>query len=313
MAKENKKSKRLEMAEEGVLNSQYTQNSWFVKVKVAYAIERVVFSFVKKGKQGSGFDIYVDMFAFDIWADDILNGTLARVIAAEKKAGEEYPKTYKFVTGDKGQKSVGFAMSSSGNGYVVNGSIVNSEGKREYGNVPVDYMWLRILAKNFKRTSEAHFSELAKITVEASTKFHGELGANDEATASVPEEAVNTTDTADAKNETSTQTSADANANKAAKTSENASVELKQAAVFVCSTPQKTERGYEAEAYTKKKDGSKGKTKLTLIIKSDSKITKEEYMNIYNATTEHSDVLLSFMGYADPADKTILFLESLTA
>ena len=63
----------------------------------------------------------------------------------------------------------------------------------------------------------------------------------------------------------------------------------------------------------KKKDGSKGKTKLTLIIKSDSKITKEEYMNIYNATTEHSDVLLSFMGYADPADKTILFLESLTA
>lgn len=310
MAKEDKKSKWLEMAQDGVLNSQYTKNSWFVKVKAAYSIERVCFSFVMKGQNGSGFDIYVDMFLFDLWADDILNGTFARIIDAEAKAGEEYPKHYKFVTGNSGQKSVGFAVSKNGNGFVVNGTIIkDGESKKTFANIPVDYNWLRILAKNFKRTSQAHFDELAKITVEASNKFHGNLDASDEATNSVPEE--NATGNSPDKEQAATEDKK-ATTKEVSKANEPAPA-LNVAEVFVCSTPQKTDRGYEAEAYNKKEDGSKGQTKLTLIIKPDASITKEEYMNIYNATSEHKDVLLKFLGYADPNNKTIIFLDSLPA
>ena len=51
MSKENKTTARQNMASEGVLNEQYTLNSWFVKVKIAFGIDRVVFSFVEKGKK----------------------------------------------------------------------------------------------------------------------------------------------------------------------------------------------------------------------------------------------------------------------
>ena len=38
MSKENKTTARQNMASEGVLNEQYTLNSWFVKVKIAFGI-----------------------------------------------------------------------------------------------------------------------------------------------------------------------------------------------------------------------------------------------------------------------------------
>lgn len=41
MSKENKTTARQNMASEGVLNEQYTLNSWFVKVKIAYGIDMI--------------------------------------------------------------------------------------------------------------------------------------------------------------------------------------------------------------------------------------------------------------------------------
>ena len=300
-----KKSKRFEMADEGVLNSQFTQNGWFVKVKAAYAIDRVCFSFVMKGKKGEGFDVYVDMDIFDLWADDILNGTFARVIAAEKKAGEDYPKYYKYITGDHGQKSVGFAASSSGSGFVVNGTTTKlvddaKSGKKKvekvHGNVPVDLNWLRILAKYFKRTSQAHFDELARLINDAASRFHDAVGKDDEPTGSMPE-----TVSPDEKKEEPVKTSS----------TQNKKPELRQSSVFVCSTPQQTERGFEAEAYARKADGSKAKTKLTLIIKPHS-MGRDQYVKLCNDTGAHSDVLITFQGYADEHDKRIVYLERLT-
>lgn len=52
MSKENKTTARQNMASEGVLNEQYTLNSWFVKVKIAYGIDQWYFLLLKKGKKG---------------------------------------------------------------------------------------------------------------------------------------------------------------------------------------------------------------------------------------------------------------------
>ena len=105
---ENKDSKNMKAAKEGVLLEQYTLKGWFVKVKAtAFAIDKVIFSFVKKGTNGSGFDVYMDIDKFDLWCDDILSGRVASVISAEKKAGVKEPQTFKYVTGTDGAKYIG--------------------------------------------------------------------------------------------------------------------------------------------------------------------------------------------------------------
>lgn len=177
MAKEARKlSRRQEMANEGTINAQYTQNAWFVKVKPAFSIHKILIDFVEKGKKGSGFGIYVDLDLFDNWMDDVLSRTFARMLRAELEAGEKYPKYYKYVTGENGEKSVGFANSTGkSGGYVINGSTVVN-GSRVFANVPVDYNWLSTTAKYYKAcVKEAQvFETMARTIVEASQKYHQE-------------------------------------------------------------------------------------------------------------------------------------------
>lgn len=171
-----KLSRRQDLANEGTINAQYTQNAWFVKVKPAFSIHKILIDFVEKGKNGSGFGIYVDLDLFDNWMDDVLSRTFARMLRAEAESGEKYPKYYKYVTGENGEKSVGFANSTGkSGGYVINGSTVVN-GSRVFANVPVDYNWLATTAKYYKAcVKEAQvFEALARTIVEASQKYHQE-------------------------------------------------------------------------------------------------------------------------------------------
>lgn len=174
-------AKCVQYAEEGILGAQYTLNGWFVKIKPLFSMDgknkfaknkpSVIFSFVQKGTQGSGFDIYMDIDIFDNWADDVLDvtKTFKKVIEAEKAAGEKYPKAYLYKTGDNGQKSVGFCPSTvTGAFCTVNGSTVSDNGKKVYANIPVDYDWMRTVCKKFKRITKPYFEMMAKVTYENS-------------------------------------------------------------------------------------------------------------------------------------------------
>ena len=182
MSKENKTTARQNMASEGVLNEQYTLNSWFVNVKIAFGIDRVVFSFVEKGKKGKGFDVYMNIDAFYNWMEDVKNFQFKKIIAEEKASGSKYPKPYKFITGLNGEKSVGFAPSTSENAFaVINGTYNSKESGKQYANIPVDYDWLRTTARWFFLTSKGYYEEMAETTVKSSTAYRNNLGEDDEA------------------------------------------------------------------------------------------------------------------------------------
>jgi len=161
------KSKRRKEIEEGIIANQYTLENWFVKIYPAYAIDLVKFSFVMKGHNGEGFDIYVSMDKMDLWCDDILSFRMQKIIEAEKAAGEKYPKTYKYITGTDGSKSVGFAPSTVKGAFAVINASVVKDGKMVFANIPVDYDWLRIMAKWFRRTSEKWFSDMAALLLDS--------------------------------------------------------------------------------------------------------------------------------------------------
>lgn len=180
MEKEYKPTARQNMASEGVLNEQYTLDSWFVKIKPAYGIDRVNFSFVEKGKNGKGFNVYVNIDTFYNWMEDVQNFRLYKIIEAEKKENSKYPKHYKFITGTNGEKSVGFAPSTIKTAFVVINGTYKSDSGNQYACVPVDYDWLRTTARWFFLTSKGYYEEMAETTVKASTAYRNSLGEDDE-------------------------------------------------------------------------------------------------------------------------------------
>lgn len=184
-----KRISRLEkMARDGAFKEQYAKE-WFVKIKPAYGIDKVLFSFVMKNTSGKTFfDIYVDMDVFDVWADDILSNYFEQRILAESKAGEVYPKEYKYVTGDDGKLNVGFMYSTMYNCPLINATagMKNKDGKIIYAKIPLPMVWLKAVARQFKRTSAARFAELDKIMMEAANKYHHELTEDDESVYTIP-------------------------------------------------------------------------------------------------------------------------------
>ncbi len=181
MEKEYKPTARQNMASEGVLNEQYTLDSWFVKIKPAYGIDRVNFSFVEKGKNGKGFNVYVNIDTFYNWMEDVQNFRLYKIIEAEKKENSKYPKQSTFITGTTGEKSVGFAPSTIKTAFVVINGTYKSDSGNQYACVPVDYDWLRTTARWFFLTSKSYYEEMAETTVKSSTAYRNNLGEDDEA------------------------------------------------------------------------------------------------------------------------------------
>lgn len=174
---EDKKYREISYAESAAKdNSIFTAwtRKWGIHVRPWYAMDKLKFSFVDVGKSGKGdsFDICMDIVkygfpCFKKWVNDILSPTrrFEMILAQEAKEGEQYPKHYKYVTGNKGDKSIGICNSKNG-GYVINASI-NKKGKRIIANIPVDFGDLMMLAQNFLDSYEERASYLTEIRKEA--------------------------------------------------------------------------------------------------------------------------------------------------
>ena len=80
-----------------------------------------------------------------------------------------------------GEKSVGFAPSTSENAFaVINGTYNSKESGKQYANIPVDYDWSRTTARWFFLTSKSYYEEMAETTVKSSTAYRNNLGEDDE-------------------------------------------------------------------------------------------------------------------------------------
>jgi len=159
-----------EAAKDNELFRLWTQ-TWGLIVRPAYDIDKLKFSFIEKGTEGKGksFDIYVECLkfgasCFDDWAYDILNDRrLEKILAKEKQEGQKYPVYYKYVTGENGEKSVGIANSTKGDGYCINAC----GGDKTYANVPVSFHDLRKMAEAYKRSYRKRVAYLDQLREEA--------------------------------------------------------------------------------------------------------------------------------------------------
>ena len=137
-------------------------------VRPWYKVDKVVYDVIEVGEQGAGIQVCQSTLGqancLDDWAYDILssNRRFEAIMQAESKAGEKYPKAYKWVTGESAEKSIGIANSSSGNGYVIN---VN-EGNKHY-NIPVSFHDLRRFSEAYLRSYETRKEELEQIRLTA--------------------------------------------------------------------------------------------------------------------------------------------------
>lgn len=154
--------------EKGQIASFYTLNGWFCTIKPAYKIDKVQFDFVKKGTNAkSAFSIYVDMDRFDLLCDDILSGRFSAALEADK--GGTNPQAWKYVTGEKASKELRIGAGRN-TPVVIQG--VDKKTQGAYASVGImGYDDLRILAKDFRRTSAAAFNERAQRCLEEAGKY----------------------------------------------------------------------------------------------------------------------------------------------
>lgn len=185
-----------EQMSQNAIIEMWTETRGF-KVYTAYGIDKLKFSFIEKGAQGKGnsFDIYMECLrdgtqCFDNWAYDILHGRFEKALYAEKQAGEKYPKAFKYVTGEVGEKTIGIMNSSSNTGYCINASIPNPNKKNKddnepaklYCNFPVSFHDLRHLAERYLDSYSDRKKELEEIRKKASQRKNEKEPNNSEAT-----------------------------------------------------------------------------------------------------------------------------------
>ena len=156
---ESKRHKsRLSLCQSGCYAEFYTQNGYFVKVKPALGIDKVLFAFVKKGSGGKGFDIYVDVDKFDLLCDSIINRELMRDLTNSTMNSP----AWEYITGKNGAKTIKIFKGDSG--IIINGSL---KDQKVYAHVPVAYSDLKIMAKWHHRISNSYFERLAQICIDA--------------------------------------------------------------------------------------------------------------------------------------------------
>ena len=133
MSNENKDSKLHKMLAQGCIAEYYTLNGYFVKIYPVLKLDKIKFSFVKKGEKGSGFDIYVDMVRFLRLCKDIISRRMEKLIAEDKG---EYPSAWKYVTGNDGSKTLAIGKARNG-APLINGSVKGDDKSKKYAMVPL--------------------------------------------------------------------------------------------------------------------------------------------------------------------------------
>ena len=174
MAKENKGSKLRKMLSEGCISENYTLNGYFFKVYPYFNIDKVKFSFVEKGKSGTGFDIYVDTDEFALLCIDIDERKFEARLAADNGP---YPGAWKYITGENAARELAIGKSQKG-GVVVQG---RNKDEKKQAFVPIQYKELRKMALLYLVVSGlkpvtgyyAELRELFKKGVERMAKYHG--------------------------------------------------------------------------------------------------------------------------------------------
>lgn len=163
---EKQYKKKEDALKEGVFAEFYTLKGWFLRVKQAYAIDRVQFAFVKKDTGGKGFNIYVDMDSFDLLCDDILSGAMRQRIDADNG---NYPKAWEKIVGKDGQYVLAIGKGQR-QPVVIQGRDTKYKQNDGMGNAFVgigSYDELRVMAKWFKRTSKSYYEKMADICAAA--------------------------------------------------------------------------------------------------------------------------------------------------
>lgn len=150
---------------------------WFVKVKPAFGIEKILFSFVRTNTKGEGFDIYMSMRTFRGWAIRIQRGDFFADLEKEKAAGQKYPSCYKYETGKNGSKKLGFMLSDTPGKVVIN---ARAEGT-PYVNIAVEYAFLENLAYDFLEASKEAFRMLLADALSVSRSYEELRLSNDDA------------------------------------------------------------------------------------------------------------------------------------
>lgn len=169
---ENKLSKARSLAKNGELLRAWNikEGGWNLTISPALMIDKVKFSFFLTGKQGQGFDLFVDAGQWYLWCKDLVDTTMLRVLSAEKQAGERFAKYYNIPNfGTDGKNSFGMSLADKPGHIVINGKKDQSRAI-----VPVPIMsedGLRIQAEKFVRIYEKHLEEIVTETVEASQKW----------------------------------------------------------------------------------------------------------------------------------------------
>lgn len=186
---ENKLSSLRQDATEGCVGSFYTQD-WGCRIYPWLNIDKVKISFFQLGKMPDkkSFDIYVDVITFYIWVKDIHSGRLFAIIDAESKSSQ-YPVMYKDITGDNGEKIVGFCKGRKQGFYCINGM----DGE-DSCLIPIQATDLRAMALKFTVATKGYFLSLfedieKRVTnkvVENSQYYKPAAGGNSQSQATNP-------------------------------------------------------------------------------------------------------------------------------
>lgn len=172
-------SRTLSHAEEAARKGSFMDlfgQDWCLSVYPAFALDKLKFSFYRKGKAGQGFDIYMDVVkfgapSFDAWAYDALHGVMQRALAKEKAEGEQYPKAYAFVTGENGSKTLGIANARKEGLLLLNAGTIGPDGKKTYANVQCTFADIRRLSADVTDAYASRRRELLKLTLKASEEW----------------------------------------------------------------------------------------------------------------------------------------------
>ena len=157
-----------EEAREGDIACFYAEKN-FLKVKQAFAIDKVCFSFVKKGTKGDGVNIYMPIDEFDLLCEKILNLSLHKKIADEKQRKVEYPGAYSCTVGTDGSKKICIGAGKSLE-VCIQGSVKGDNGKSNNIFIGTTYKELVIMAKWWQRCSIPYYSSMVDDIYKASMR-----------------------------------------------------------------------------------------------------------------------------------------------